>query len=55
MPAVAVGWAGALAVFFIGWLDEGPCHGRSFFARGQILGAVFNQLVRSCTQLLFLE
>ena len=29
--------------------------GAQFFVRAQAFGAVFNQLVRSCAQLLFLE
>ncbi len=39
--------------FFIGCWRRG--HGRSFFARGHALGAVFNQLVRSRAQLLLFE
>ncbi len=42
-----------LSVFLLHGWPRG--HGRSFFARGHALGAVFKQLVRSCAQLLLLE
>ncbi len=34
-------------------LDGRMGYGRAFFVRAQAFGAVFNQLVRSCAQLLF--
>ncbi len=44
-----------MATQFFYWMLSEWVLAAQFFVRAQAFGAVFNQLVRSCVQLLFLE